>query len=677
MLSLLTAVVLCAPLTVHTDKMELGDTLTVSLDSVVVTARRNTSGMNASDFGATRLDMGLVESLPKILGNSDPVHYAQMLPGVQTNGELRSGLNVLGCDSQHTLFSVGGVPLYGVAHLLGIFSAFTPSHYSGMSLEKTPVRASSPSRLGGNLDMLISGEIPDSMSGTFSVGIMSSQGTMRIPIKERTLLMLSGRGSYLNLLYGPLLRMDDDTQLRYGFFDANATLHHRIDDRHSIVANFYMGQDNGNVYRIGYQDDVSVRWGNHLASVQWMYEVGRGWQTKHTVYNTRYYNRMYMDFPDVYASLPSSIMDFGYKGEASWRGLSFGANVTYHIIQPQNPHVQSSFNVVASPQDEVCSRELNLWTDYTRNLGERLRFSGGVCYILYNVLGSTYHAADPSVSLNYRPFDNLSLSVGYTLRHQPLFQTGMSSTGLPCEFWLSAGGTVGPPQWGHGPVVSAALSLLGGRYRIGVDAYYKQLYNQIEYQGNYMSFINSIYSLDDALLHGSGCNYGLSVMLNKCTGRLTGWISYSFGRSLRMYEYPKLSGTFPANHERIHEMDAVLTWKVGRRWSFGGTFVLASGTPFTAPKTFYLLNGRIISQYADHNANRLPAYARLDLSANWQLGSLSRRWKHFVNVSVYNATARRNSLFYSIGYSDEGSFRYQRFVFMPFPLPSVSYTVKF
>jgi len=677
MLNALASVVLWAPLTVNMSNMELGDTLRVSLDSVVVTAKRNTSGMSASEFGATRIDMNLVENLPQILGNSDPVHYAQMLPGIQTNGELRSGLNIQGFDNQHTQFSVEGVPLYGVSHLLGIFSAFNPSHFSGMVLEKTPIKASSPSRLGGNLGMHISDAVPDSANGTLCVGIMSSQGTVRIPIKEKTLLTVSGRGSYLNLLYGPLLKMFDDAQLKYGFFDANATLHHRINDKHSILVNFYMGQDDGGMYGSGIQNDVHVRWGNHLASVHWMYEGNRGWRMKHTLYNTRYFNRMYMDFPDIHASLPSSIMDFGYKGEAAWRDLSFGADFAYHIVQPQNPSVQSTYNVVATPQDKTHSTELSLWADYTQRFGDRIKLSGGMRYTLYNILGSTYHAADPTISLNYRPFDNLSLSVGYSLKHQFLFQTGMSSVGLPCEFWLSSGGTVGNPQWGHGPSLSAMLSLMGGRYRICVDAYYKRLYNQVEYQGNYLSFINSIYSLDKALLHGSGRNYGTSVMLSKCTGRLTGWVSYSFGRSLRMYNYPKLSGTFPANHERIHELDAVLTWKVGKRWSLGGTYILASGTPFTAPESIYYLNGRIIAQYADHNANRLPAYMRLDLTANFQIGSLSRHWKHFVNVSVYNVTARRNSLFYSLHLSEGGIFSYQSVAFMPFPLPSISYTVKF
>lgn len=683
MLNALASVMLWASLAANPGITESGDTLSVSLDSVVVTAKRNTSGVSVSDFGAMRVDMALVENLPKILGNSDPVHYAQMLPGVQTNGELRSGLNIQGFDSQHTQFSVGGVPLYGVAHLLGIFSAFNPSHYSGMVLEKSPVKASSPSRLGGNMDMLVSDEVPDSVNGTLCVGIMSSQGTVRIPIKDRTLLTVSGRGSYLNLLYGPLLRMKksytklSDSQLKYGFFDANATLYHRIDDRQSIIANFYVGQDKGGVFGLRSRNDVSVRWGNHLAALHWMYEGRRGWQTKHTIYNTRYFNRMTVEFPDIHALLPSDIMDFGYKGEAAYCGLSFGADFIFHIVQPQNPEVHSPYNITATPQESVCSRELSLWADYARHLNDRLKLSCGMRYTLYSTSGNTYHAADPTVRVNYSPVDNLSLSAGYTIKHQNLFQAGMSSVGLPCEFWLSSGGSVGAPQWGHGPVASLALLLCGGRYRIYADAYCKWLYNQVEYQGNYMSFINSVYSLDKALLHGKGRNYGMSVMLGKCTGRLTGWVSYSLGRSLRVYDYPKLSGTFPANHERIHELDAVLTWKVGRRWSFGGTFVMASGTPFTAPEAFYLLNGRIISRYASHNANRLPVYARLDLSVNCQLGPLSRRWTHFVNVSVYNATARRNPLFYSISIENDGVFSYKSVVFMPFPLPSVSYTVKF
>jgi len=55
------------------------------------------------------------------------------------------------------------------------------------------------------------------------------------------------------------------------------------------------------------------------------------------------------------------------------------------------------------------------------------------------------------------------------------------------------------------------------------------------------------------------------------------------------------------------------------KWNFAATWVYASGAPYTSPESQYaieLLNGseRSYIGVSDKNANRLPAYHRLDLS---------------------------------------------------------------
>ena len=654
---------------------ESGDTSAVSLDSLIVTARRNTSRVMRDAVGNVRWDLTMMEDMPKILGNADPVHYAQMLPGVQTNSELRSGLNIEGCDNAHTTFSVQGVPLYNVAHLLGIFSTFNSSHYPALVLEKSPQKGESPSRLGGRLDMQLTTGGVDSVNGIFTVGVMSSQGTLRVPVKKNTILTLSGRVSYLNLLYGSLLKLDEG-QMAYDFFDVNATLCHKFSSDDRIIVDFYMGQDRARVYDEEYVNDYRDRWGNHLFALHWHHRGGRGWNMTHTLYNTRYSNRFQLHMTDIDVDLKSSIMDFGYKRRYAWRGLSFGAEYVHHIIQPQDPIVRSEFNVKAQHQDIINSDELSLWGDFRHEFHAPLEVFGGFRYTAYRAGKECFHGADPSAGMTWRPHNNVSLTASYAMRHQNLFQTGFSSMGLPTEFWLSAGEGVGRPQWSHGPTFSAAIMLWGGRFRLSADAWYKRLYNQVEYSGTPYDFVNSLYSLEKTLLHGSGENYGLSVMMAKCTGRFTGWVSYSWGRALRTYDYPQMSGTFPANHERIHELNLVLTWHLWRRWTLASTFVMASGTPFTAPKCFYMINGKILSMFAEHNANRLPAYVRWDVSVNCRLGSMQKRVQHFLNVSFYNVINHNNPLHYYLKIF-EGRFSY-RPLNMPISiLPSVSYTLKF
>ena len=137
---------------------------------------------------------------------------------------------------------MGGVPLYNVNHLLGFFSTFNASHYPSLQLRKTATSAAFPNRIGGELEMELPIEQADSAGGEFSVGLISSQGTLRLPLGSRTTLTVSLRGSYINLLYSRWMKADK-TQMEYHFFDTNATLAHRLGYADVLAFDFYCGRD--------------------------------------------------------------------------------------------------------------------------------------------------------------------------------------------------------------------------------------------------------------------------------------------------------------------------------------------------------------------------------------------------------------------------------------------------
>jgi hypothetical protein len=119
-----------------------------------------------------------------------------------------------------------------------------------------------------------------------------------------------------------------------------------------------------------------------------------------------------------------------------------------------------------------------------------------------------------------------------------------------------------------------------------------------------------------------------------------------------------------------------VTFHIGKKWDIGFTCVFASGTPFTAPKMFYVINRNIVSEYAEHNANRLRPYFRLDGSVNYHFNPTRHIHEHGLNFSVYNMTAHENDLFYYMGFSEK-SFEYTRTTFLMKVLPSISYYLKF
>ena len=179
------------------------------LKEVSVRGNRYTSPIKTKLDGAVVWNLQQMNDLPKILGNADPVHYAQMLPGIQTNNEYKSGINIQGCESSHNGIFIGNVPIYNVSHLLGFFSTFNASHYPTMQLQKFISSAAFPNRLGGELDMNIQDDVSDSISGELSVGLISSQGTLHLPVNKKTSITVSLRGSYINLVYGHWMKVDD------------------------------------------------------------------------------------------------------------------------------------------------------------------------------------------------------------------------------------------------------------------------------------------------------------------------------------------------------------------------------------------------------------------------------------------------------------------------------------
>ena len=74
---------------------EMTDTLNhYGLQTVEIRGKRLRSQLREIE-GTSIISMSLMDEMPHILGNADPLHYAQLLPGVQTNSEYDAGLHTL------------------------------------------------------------------------------------------------------------------------------------------------------------------------------------------------------------------------------------------------------------------------------------------------------------------------------------------------------------------------------------------------------------------------------------------------------------------------------------------------------------------------------------------------------------------------------------------------------
>lgn len=657
---------------------EMSDTLNhYQLQDVEVKGKRLRSHLKALD-DASIVDMSLLDYMPRILGNADPIHYAQLLPGVQTNSEYDAGLHVQGCDNSHNYVSLDGVPIYNATHLLGFFSIFNASHFSEMSLTKSSTSASFPNRLGGSVDMLtptwICGE--DSLQangkhGEIAVGPMSSQGTVKLPIGKRSMLMVSARAAYLNLLYSKWLEMDGD-HVNYDFADYNATYITQLDDANVIKAEAYWGYDNLKIGQADQGMQTKIKWDNTMAALHW-YSRHSKWQTEQSVYFTRYANRVRLNETSIDVGVRSYIYDLGYKGRLKFGRWDCGADVIRHELMPQDIAMGGTINANVAPTKKQRTVEASAYMKYLQPLSQRLALETGLRFTYY-YNKDRFASLDPNIKLRWDASQASQFSLNLGIHHQYLYQTGFSSMGLPTEFWLSSSNEF-RPQYAYNASLQGNFWLKDREYRLTTELYFKKLEHQVENSGNIFDILYSSYSLEGALMKGKGYNYGANIMLEKRRGKLTGWVSYSFGRAKRRFDGDRYSGWYSASHERIHELNAVATYKIGKRIELGATYVLASGVPFTRIKYAYMVSNNIVSEYGPYNGDRIKPYMRLDLSMNYDFKNSGDK-RSGINFSLYNATMYNNILSYRIKVY-KGQVRYATFSFLMPILPSISYYYKF
>lgn len=631
------------------------------LDATTVTAVKPTAAVVPSGQGF-KVNLEQMKSLPSILGSADPLSYAHYLPSMSAQSELDAGIHIQGNDSQHNLVSSGGVPIFGASHLLGLFSVFNPSHYERMDYQTS---APVVNRLGGSIDMALPKLVGKQFGGSFRAGLLAGEGSVTVPLGESAGIKTSARRTYMNLLYGNYLTLGG-VAINYGFTDLNLTAEYKPTADDDIHADLYWGRDNLSGGADAFSADVDNWWSNTLAALHWKHK-----NLKQRLYYSSYELSINALWSGITAALPSRIETAGYRADYSYGNFSAGLESALYSALPQSPDISGNTLTYSSMKESVQNGwENTLYARYKYLWGPFSAEAGLKASLYRNPEGGWSTGLDPDIVLGWNLYGYGQLALRAGTQHQYLFRTGMTDAGLPMEFWILAG-KLSEPQKSVGTGLSYTLEM--GGYTFGADAYYRLLDNQLEYQGSMMDFATGLYSLEGALLKGNGRAYGVNVSVNKVSGALTGWIAYAWGRSLRSFQGRE---ECPASHERIHELDAVASYELGR-WTFGATLVAASGTPFTMPEYLYFMGQRIVSWWGPHNGSRLAPYFRADVSANYYFHRQPGK-EDGVGLSIYNVTGADNQLYWKLDVDREAkTFRYRSVSAGVKFMPSVTYFYKF
>lgn len=643
------------------------DTIATLLEETVVTARSSRI-FTQGEGDATVLNTDAMGQLLRSLGEADPLVYLKMSPGVTAASDYSSGLSVQGSAYSQTLFRAGNMPVFFPYHFGGIFSAFITSHYPYAAMEKSIHEASFPSRLGGLVEVREPQTRPERLQAALNLGMTASSLHLRTPIGRRFEIAVSGRISYLNKLYKPLLDMGDQV-LDYTFGDAALTASWLAADSDKVTLRGHFNAD-----RLGVDDrtfllDTRMHWQNEAATLQWEHR-GR-LPLRANLLWSRFSNKLRTILPGFDLTVPSAISQYGLTAECDIplrrrHPLVAGLEASFYRCNPQAP---------ASSPLTVNATEARLYLSHRLDLPASFRLDYGLKASGFLSEGYRTGMVSPVVTVSYRHGRN-SFSLHSALYPQYLHQTGFAEIGLSSNYWFPASRRV-PPELAWSIAASYRRSFPVAGLLISIEPYYKRVLHQPEYEGIILDLLDKDYVADSHIIDTHGFNTGVDVSLSAAWGPLMAKASYSLGFARR--RFPALPDVWlPASTESLHSLNALASVSPGRGWRVTANFTLASGRPYTPIKQMYMIGENTVALYGRRNSARMPLYHRLDLSGSYTFTTGGRLpLRHSVVLSIINAYARRNAeLAYYRYDAANGTFYFHTAASLYRFLPSLSYSIE-
>ncbi len=701
----------------------------VALREVTVVGHYNPSNNQTTQMSAVTIPAEQIKRVPAIFGENDVLKALQLLPGVQSGTEGASGFYVRGGGPDQNLIMMDGIPLYNVNHLGGFFSNFNSDAIKNVTLYK----GSFPARFGGRLSSVIDVRTKDGddqhYHGTASIGLISSRINVEGPIiKGKTTFNISARRTYLDLITRPIMwyvqkkqNMSERVSAGYNFYDLNLKVTHKVSDRDKLFLSAYMGDDVASFSLRALDDvtkDFSVRskmnwdWGNLVAALRWNHVINGQMFLNSTVSFNRYRSNLKLSaaersFSDGYASFSynSGVRDLAIRSELNYKptpnhNIQAGAEYIFHTFRPDVSafHLSGKINDQSIRMDttlvasNIPAHEATLFFEDDWDIASFLKANLGLHYSLFAVGGRSYHSLEPRVSARVMLGERLSFKMGYAMMSQYIHLLSANLVSLPTDLWVPSTERI-TPMTSH-QMAAGLFYHLPDWGDFSIEGYYKKMNNLLEYKDG-AGFLAESRGWEDLVAMGDGRAYGLEFLWQKQFGNTTGWVGYTWSRSLRQFNRPgqelNEGEVFPAKYDRIHDFNITVMHKFSDAFDVTASWTYCTGNTATIDFQSYnnmseIVDAPILGKFpseipyiSSRNNYRLPASHRLDLGLNFYRKYRKSGHTGIWNLSIYNAYCALNPFFVEKGTVEkDGKWINILRQITIFPIiPTISYTYKF
>ena len=603
----------------------------IESSEIIVTAERQKfeRSMESSQIS---LDLREINSAPAFV-EPDIFRTLQMLPGVQTTSDFSSALYVRGSTPDQNLIMLDGIAVYNPYHLGGIFSTFNTDAIKEADFRAGGFPARYGGRMGAILNVINREGNTSKMKGMANISLISSKALLEGPLPKWKRMkgswMISGRRTYFDTLIDALqISIGKDSEgsdiyleFPYYFYDYQIKVNIDINQDHRLTYSRFYGDD---ILKYNWEDsyntnnsDVSIKseyalninwpWGNHTNGLTWRWIVTPELVAKTFISNSRYRFNFNLGIEDrntytfVDSSDPSDsaqiyftnvnykifdiIKDNTIETELTWK-LSEQHEIKSGL-QMKNVDFDLGIDLSLTTQDTALNFtplslnnntiETALFIQDRWDISEVLKLQLGLRATDYSLHDNLYF--DPRFGIKYHYSKNIALKFNWGLYHQFLTTANNQDENLRLvELWL------GIPK---DKPASIAQHLIGGLeymsvsnvfYRI--EIYQKDFDNLLTLKQDNQNTTESNEGNEafNEFWNTKGNSRGLEFLLKKSSGKLNGWIGYTFSET-KYYTEP--NGWHNPNFDRTHTLNIVGNFQLTNDLEINSAITRSSGNPYT------------------------------------------------------------------------------------------------
>jgi hypothetical protein len=657
-----------------------------TLNEVTILGQKNgVMNTDVKKVGVLQLSPANLDKLPS-LGEKDVMRAFQLMPGVGATNESSSGAYVRGGTPDQNLVVFDGFTIYQVDHLYGFFSAFNSNAIKDIQLYK----GGFSSKYGGRLSSVteINGKEGNKNETIYGVdlSLLSLNAFMETPVGDKSSLVLAIRRSYQGPFYdkifkqfntssaggfgggpggrgGPGGGFGEQTTPASHFYDADIRYTYHLDATNILSWSLYSGSDKTDNSRqlqlpsflgSGSAPDIKdyTTYGNLGSSLKWFRQWNKELHSNTYLTYSSYFNDRNRTMTGTTTDSngeetsfsngtveSNNLKDIGFKSEWEWQlsnqvkllygGFGSRQHINYDYVQNDTSHLINQHNTAFSGGG---------YTELEIDPNNRLHLQPGFRSAWYQPTGKVY--LEPRFSASYVVNDNYTLKAAtgqfYQYMNEVTRQDVMNGNR---NFWVLSNNSNIPV--GRSRHFMGGISYENDLFLLDVEGYYKVLSGLTQYTITQTGFGpgGGTPGVEENFYTGAGKAKGIEVLLQKKLGRYTGWISYTLADAENKFavygnEY------YPADQDIRHEFKAINMYHMNR-WTVSAVFIFSTGHPYTAPLSTYSItsadgNRSTYFNVSGKNAERLPDYHRLDLSATYDLLKISGNKIGSIGISLFN-----------------------------------------